>query len=124
MAELTVSWEEMTEVAFEWKKEKYSKFACCTEAGWKASTSPMEVSCRGFVGKSTQQLLKTFGVTGFKQNNPFRKQTKGASGCGSEEETLREETKNPRASCKEHLGDIPTAVPSPRCYGIKGATHL
>ncbi len=73
MAELTVPWEEGMEAAFERKKEKYSELsAACTEAGWKASTYPVEVGCRGFIGKSAQQLLKVLGIRGSRQRKALR----------------------------------------------------
>ena len=56
----------MMEAAFERKKEKCNELgAACTESGRKACTYPDEVRC--FVGKSTQQLVKTARVTDSKQ---------------------------------------------------------
>ena len=73
MAELTVPWEENMEAAFERKKDKYSELAAaCREAGWKAFTYPGEVGCRGFIGKSTQHLLKALGITGSKQRKALK----------------------------------------------------
>lgn len=65
MAELTVPWEDGLESAFERKKEKYAELAAaCIEAGWRAFIYPVEVGCRGFIGTSTQRLLKSLGVRG------------------------------------------------------------
>ncbi|KAF7659245.1 hypothetical protein LDENG_00000630 [Lucifuga dentata] len=73
MAELTVPWEEGMEAAFERKKEKYSELsAVCMEAGWKASTFPVEIGCCGFIGKSTQQFLKVLGITRSRQRKALR----------------------------------------------------
>lgn len=72
MAELTESWEEMIESAFERKKKYNELVEDCTEKGWKSCIFPVEVGCRGFVGKSTQQLLKRFGITGSKQKAALR----------------------------------------------------
>lgn len=67
MVELTVPWEEEMEAAFERKKDKYAELANqCSEAGWRAFSYPVEVWCRGYTGASTQRLLKSLGVKGFK----------------------------------------------------------
>lgn len=65
LVELTVPWEEEMEAAYERKKERYADLvAACSQAGWRAFTFLVEVGCRGFIGTSTQQLLKTLGFTG------------------------------------------------------------
>lgn len=59
--ELTVRWEAAVEEAFERKSLKYTELAADAEQrGWKSKVCPVEVGCRGFVGKSTIRLLKTF----------------------------------------------------------------
>ncbi|KAL7835526.1 hypothetical protein SRHO_G00278730 [Serrasalmus rhombeus] len=56
--ELTIPWEEGMSVAYEHKRLKYSDLAAeCREGGLFMTIHPVEVSCRGFVGKSTIQLL-------------------------------------------------------------------
>uniref|UniRef100_A0A3B1JJ67 Reverse transcriptase domain-containing protein n=1 Tax=Astyanax mexicanus TaxID=7994 RepID=A0A3B1JJ67_ASTMX len=63
--ELTVPWEEGMLAAYEYKRLKYSDLAAeCREGGWTTSIHPVEVGCRGFVGKSTMQLLRDTGMTG------------------------------------------------------------
>ncbi|XP_039516167.1 receptor-type tyrosine-protein phosphatase beta-like [Pimephales promelas] len=65
LVELTVPWEEGMEAANERKRAKYADLAeACKEAGWKATTWPVEVGCRGFVGSSTVRLLREMGCTG------------------------------------------------------------
>lgn len=65
MVELTVPlWEDSLESAYE-KKEKYADLSTAyTEARWSAFTYPVEVSCRGFTGTSTQRIPKSLGVRG------------------------------------------------------------
>lgn len=44
---------------------KYAELAAdCKKAGWTASIHPVEVRCRGFVGRSAIQLFHTAGTTG------------------------------------------------------------
>lgn len=63
--ELTVPWEEGIPTAHEFKRLKYTELAAaCREAGWAASIHPVEVGCRGFVGRSAIQLLRAVGTTG------------------------------------------------------------
>ncbi len=53
------------EEAFERKRDRYTELAAeCREAGWSAATYPVEIGCRGFVGTSTQHLLRRMGVCG------------------------------------------------------------
>ncbi|RXN29065.1 hypothetical protein ROHU_018794 [Labeo rohita] len=67
LIELTGPLEEGMEAAFERKKAKYSELAVeCREAGWKTTSYPVEVGCRGFLGLSTIRLLREAGVTGGK----------------------------------------------------------
>lgn len=63
--ELTIPWEEGMTTAHERKYLKYTELAAeCQEAGWKARIHPVEVGCRGFVGRSAVQLLRDVGVAG------------------------------------------------------------
>ncbi|KAG1971952.1 hypothetical protein F2P79_000201 [Pimephales promelas] len=65
LVELTVPWEEGMEAANEQKRAKYADLVeACKEPGWKATTCPVEVGCRGFVGSSTVRLLREMGRTG------------------------------------------------------------
>ena len=54
MLELRVPWESRIDETFETNKEKYS-YLCsvCKEKGWSTWLFPVEIRCRGFVGKST-----------------------------------------------------------------------
>lgn len=50
MLELTVPWEEGTEVAFERKKKKNNKLSvACTGAGWKVSTYPVILAAEAWL---------------------------------------------------------------------------
>jgi len=54
------------ETANERKHAKYADLVeACKEAGWKATTCPVEVGCwtRGFIGSSTVRLLLEMGCT-------------------------------------------------------------
>ena len=65
IAELTVSWENAVEEAYERKKLRYTELAAeAQQRGWEAKVYPIEVGCRGFVASSTIKLLKDLGVHG------------------------------------------------------------
>lgn len=71
--ELTVPWEAAVEEAFERKSLKYTELAADAEQrGWKAKICPVEVGCRGFVGKSTIRLLKNLGIRGQAQRQAIK----------------------------------------------------
>lgn len=53
VVELAVPWEEAMEAAFERKKEK-----CSNKYRLEDNYLPVEVSCGGFIVKSTQRLLR------------------------------------------------------------------
>lgn len=79
--ELTVPWEAAVEEAFERKSLKYTELAVEAEQrGWKSKVCPVEVGCRGFVGKSTIRLLKELGVRG----QTLRQTIKALSGAAEE----------------------------------------
>lgn len=79
--ELTVPWEAAVEEAFERKSLKYTELAADAEQrGWKSKVCPVEVGCRGFVGKSTIRLLKELGV----QGQTLRRTIKALSGAAEE----------------------------------------
>ena len=70
MLELTVPWESRMEEAFERKKLKYSELSSiCTDRGYKTWCFPIEVGCRGFVGRSTVRALGEIGVKGNERKN-------------------------------------------------------
>ena len=65
MIELTVPWEENIQIANERKRTKYDELkASCEEAQWKAWCMPIEVGCRGFIGKSIWTTCKLLGIGG------------------------------------------------------------
>lgn len=67
LIELTIPWEEGMTAAHERKYLKYTELAAkCREAEWAARILPMEVGCRGFVGRSAVSLLRDVGVAGAK----------------------------------------------------------
>jgi hypothetical protein len=63
--ELTVPWEDRLEEAHERKLSKYQQLVDdCRMNGWKSWCLPVEVGCRGFIGKSLWQALRLLGITG------------------------------------------------------------
>ena len=73
IVELTVPWEDAVEEAYERKHLRYSELAAsCEQRGWKTRVCPVEVGCRGFVGKSTTRLLKDMGVRGQAQRQAIK----------------------------------------------------
>lgn len=66
LIELTVPWEERMEVANELKSTKYAELVKdCEQNGWKVWCLPVEVGCRGFIGKSMWKMCKTLGINGY-----------------------------------------------------------
>lgn len=60
--ELTVPWEDATEEAYKRKSLRYAELAGDAEqSGKKSKVCPVEVGCRGSVGRSTTRLLKDMG---------------------------------------------------------------
>lgn len=87
------------------------------QAGWKVQTSLVEVGCRGFTGASIQKLLKALGIIGAmlrKTLKEQKRQSKGASGSGSEGKTRHGESKDPRSICRGRQRDVPVTAPPPR----------
>lgn len=65
LIELTVSWEDSVEEAYERKKLCFAELAAeAKECGWNTKVHPVEVGCRGFVASSTIRLLKDLGSHG------------------------------------------------------------
>ncbi|KAL6484312.1 hypothetical protein MHYP_G00063570 [Metynnis hypsauchen] len=65
MVELTVPWEDSMEEAYERKHLRYSELAAeARHQGWNTEVRPVEVGCRGFVGKSATKLLRDMGIRG------------------------------------------------------------
>ena len=74
-----VPWETRMEEAFERKKSKYSDLCgICEEAGWKAWCFPVEIGCRGFVGRSTIRALGEIGITGKVRNTILEEMAEAA----------------------------------------------
>lgn len=47
------------------KQSKYQELVeQCQRGGWKASCEPIEVWCRGFVGRSLCKVFTLLGITG------------------------------------------------------------
>ncbi len=77
--ELTVPWEEGIQAAHEFKRLKYSDLvAKCKDGGWTATIHPVEVGCRGFVGKSAIQLLRAARTTGISLRRAIKELSKEA----------------------------------------------
>ncbi len=73
LVELTVPWEQNIQEAFERKKARYAELVAeCQEKGWRATTYPVEVGCRGYVGLSTNRFLKDIGFTAAKVKKVVR----------------------------------------------------
>ena len=84
LVELTVPWEENIEEAYERKKAKYESLrAECEDRGWSSVVLPVEVGCRGFVGRSTTKFLSLLGVSGRKKKTIIARlqQTAEKSSC-------------------------------------------
>ena len=65
LAELTVPWEDNMEEAYERKKTRYEPLKLsCEDRGWTCQVFPLEVGCRGFIGRSTMSFLSKTGFTG------------------------------------------------------------
>jgi hypothetical protein len=65
MIELTIAWEERIKSAYERKRSKYEELLRdCFPAGLKAWLFPIEVGCRGFVGKSVGRMCSEIGIIG------------------------------------------------------------
>ena len=63
--ELTVPWEDSIFEAYERKKSKYTELAAEMESnGWHTDICPIEVTARGFVARSTVNLLRKLGLVG------------------------------------------------------------
>ncbi len=71
--DFTVPWEDAVEEAYEQKSLKYTELAADTKIhGWKAKVFPVEVVCRGFVGRSTSRLLRDMKIQGQAQRQPIQ----------------------------------------------------
>ena len=65
IGELTVPWEEHIEADHEFKADKYAELVGqCKERHWNVSLFPVEVGCRGFLGKSMGAFLRKLGCKG------------------------------------------------------------
>lgn len=72
--ELTVPWEDHLQEANERKREKYQDLVMeCEERGWRADLWPVEVGCRGIVGRSVWALMRVLGVVGEKRRKVCEK---------------------------------------------------
>ena len=64
IVELTVPWEENMEEVFERKKLRYKNLRMdCEDEGWTCQVMPIEVGCRGFIGRTTTSYLTRLGLT-------------------------------------------------------------
>ena len=65
LVELTVPWEDRIEEAHELKRAKYEPLLLdAQQNGWKTFSFPIEVGCKGIVGKSTTGMFKSLGMRG------------------------------------------------------------
>ena len=64
LIELTVPWEDRFDEAHELKFAKYEPILLeAQRKGWRALCFPIEVGCRGFIGKSTVKMFKSLGMS-------------------------------------------------------------
>lgn len=71
--ESTMTWEDAVEKAYKHKSLKYAELEADVEQrGWKAKVCPVEVTCRGFVGKSVIKIIKDLGITGQAQGQAVK----------------------------------------------------
>lgn len=92
--------------------------AVCSQAGWRAFTHPVEVSCRGYAGTSARWFIMSPGTTGSKPRKGSQNQ--GAPGPGSVYDKKKRSSTRLQASVGRHPCSYSTAS---RCSGIKGAKH-
>lgn len=65
LLELAVPWEDRMEEAQERKKSKYVELVAeCRRNGRKARCEPIEVGCRGFIGKCLHRVLGLLEICG------------------------------------------------------------
>ena len=71
--ELTVPWEERMDEVYERKTAKYQELVNnCKENGWKTWCFPIEIGCRGFVGRSAHRAFSALGVKGREKSKVLR----------------------------------------------------
>ena len=84
IVELTVPWEENMEEAYERKLTRYETLRTdCEENGWKCSVLPIEVGCRGFIGRSTTSYLSKLGLTSRARRNATQRLQSAAEKASS-----------------------------------------
>ena len=84
IVELTVPWEANMEWAHERKATKYSDLKVeCEEGGWTCQVFPVEVGCRGFVGKSLIKLLTTLGIPSRTRQTTIKKAQEAAENASA-----------------------------------------
>ncbi|RXN04565.1 reverse transcriptase [Labeo rohita] len=77
--ELTVPWGDRLGEAHERKMTKYEHLvADCRAQGWKASCMPIEVGCRGFVGRSLHKAFTALGIAGTTRSRAIKNTTDAA----------------------------------------------
>ena len=61
--ELTIPWEDRMDEAYERKAAKYQDLVMASQdKGWKAWCFPIEIGCRGYLGRSASRALNTLGL--------------------------------------------------------------
>ena len=84
IVELTVPWEENMEEAFERKKTRYETLRTeCEDNGWTCQVLPIEVGCRGFIGRSTTSYLSKLGLTSHMRRSTIQRLQSAAEGASS-----------------------------------------
>ncbi len=104
--------EEGIQAAHKFKRLNNSDLAAeCRDGGWTATIHPVEVGCRGFVGKSAFQLLRAAGTAGISLRRATKELVKEAEKA-SYWLWLRRRDMNwgpSEGSCRGWLGDVPTS---------------
>jgi len=82
LVELTVPWEKGMEATNLQECVKYAGLVeDCREPGWRATTCPVKVGCRGFVDSSTVCLLHKMGCTGAGCRKAIKELAEAAERC-------------------------------------------
>ena len=74
MIELSVCWESNMDSAYEYKRSKYQELVDdCHRNKWKAACMPIEIGCRGFMGRSLCNTFSKLGISGRLRKNAISK---------------------------------------------------
>ena len=84
LVELTVPWEENMDEAFERKKTRYETLRTeCEDKEWACHVMPIEVGCRGFLGRTTTSYLTNLGLKSRAKRNATQRLQEAAEQASS-----------------------------------------